>query len=86
MLRTVIEELKGIRLENKEFRDEVAAMRKENEYLRERLLVTERKLENVEDRMERTEKEIKRNNIVITGMNIEYVDGIKLKEDVHKFL
>nr|CAI5843809.1 unnamed protein product [Callosobruchus analis] len=59
MLRTVIGELKGIRLENKEFRDEVAAMRKENEYLRGRLLVTENKERSIQKCVRTKGKELK---------------------------
>ena len=72
-MKEILKELKEIRKENQEAKEEIKSIRKENKELKEELQELKTKvgqMEILENKMERMEKENKKNNVIITGMEI----------------
>lgn len=86
ILKQVLAEVKSIRRENKEFREEIEKLQRTNSRLENELQETKQRLNYVEDRLENYEKEKKRNNIVITGMKIDTTDTAIMKQKITKFI
>lgn len=86
LLKKILQEMQQIRSDNKDFKDEMKILKKENNTLRKELEETKKTLAQVESRVEYFEKEVKKKNIVITGLQIDSRNESEIKNTVEHFI
>lgn len=64
-------EIKGIRKENHEFREEIGILRQENEIAKKKLEQTRQKVASLERIIDYHEKERKKDNIIMKGLKTD---------------
>lgn len=89
MMNAIMQEVKEIRRENREYREDVVELKRKNEemeaeikYLRDKV----EKLELVEEKVERLDKAGRKNNILITGIEIKEKQTENIKEELKQFM
>lgn len=89
MMNAIMQEVKEIRRENREYREDVVELKRKNEemeaeikYLREKV----EKLELVEEKVERLDKAGRKNNILITGIEIKEKQTENIKGEMKQFI
>lgn len=85
LIQTVLKEVKEIRKENKEFKEEMKNLNKENVKLRKELEEAKQKLQIMEGRLEHLEKNMRKNNVVITGIQLDTTGEVELKNKMFNF-
>lgn len=73
------EELKKVRDENKIIHEENAKLKKENKEIKENA-------RKIDERLEKMERQMRKNNVVMTGLRIDTEDKIMLKQAVEKIM
>lgn len=89
MLKIIMHEVKEIRREHAEHREEVAELKKQNEIMASEIKYLKGKVERlevVEDRMEKIDRDNRRNNILVSGLELRRDTGEAAREDLQQFM
>lgn len=92
MIKDVTTELKKIRMEQKEYREDIKNLQRENSMLKKKTEVLEKEnkeiraeIKEIKRSTEIREKERKQNNIIISGLKMDTSDSIILKQAMANF-
>lgn len=89
MMGQLLQEVKEIRRENKEFREEIVRLKERNEKVEEELRDMKLRVEKVElmeDRMEKLDRANRRDNIIINGIALKGNNNIDMTRELERFL
>lgn len=86
ILKEVLLEVREIRRENKENREQIEKLQNEVKDLKLEVQEAQQKMKGFEGKLEQYEKDKKRNNIVIKGLKIHAEDKREIKESVEEFI
>lgn len=86
MMRELMKDTKDIKQDHKDFKQELISLRQENKDLREENRIITEKLKSMEGSIRRLEKDKIRNNIIISGLDLEKSQKIELKHGLEEFI
>lgn len=89
MMNAIMQEVKEIRRENKEYREDVAELKRKNEEMETEIKYLREKVEKLElfgEKIERLDKVGRKNNIVITGIEIKEKQTENIKRELEHFI
>lgn len=89
MMRNMMSEILEIRKDNKEFRTEMKELRQENMELREEVKNLKEKIGKLEETniaVEKIDRGTRKNNIIVSGLEIDKMEGNNNPEKIEKFL
>lgn len=89
MMAQLMAEFTEMRKANEDYKKEVRDLRRENQDLKAEVSLIKEKvkhLENLEWKIEKQEREAKKNNIIITGLKLERLEGPALTKAVEDLL
>ncbi|KAK9712861.1 hypothetical protein QE152_g24671 [Popillia japonica] len=79
LMESMVNEIKGMREENKEDRKQIKALTKENERINKEMIDMKQQIKNMEITLERVQKQEKKNNLIVKGLTIENEDEEEVK-------
>lgn len=89
LMRQMMEEIKAIRQENKSYKEEIIELRKENREMKSELAEIRKKVEDlatVEWKLEKLEREKRKNNIVITGLELRTDNEQSMVKEIERMV
>ncbi|KAL3271632.1 hypothetical protein HHI36_022106 [Cryptolaemus montrouzieri] len=84
LLRDLSLEVKELRKEQNDYRDDIIELKKENKILIEQNREMECELELLGDRIDKLENEKRRNNLIVQGLTIKFENQDELKTEIAK--
>lgn len=84
MIKEIMKDTKEIKLEQKNFQEEIVRMKQENNKIKEENREMKKEMKEMRDRLERMEREKIKNNIIVSGLEINAINGKELKEEIEK--
>lgn len=86
LMESMVNEIKGMREENKEDRKQIKALTKENERINKEMIDMKQQIKNMEITLERVQKQEKKNNLIVKGLTIENEDEEEVKTYIGNFI
>lgn len=86
MMAELMKDAKEIKEDQKKFHNELTQIKKENEALKVENQMIKTELSDIQTRVEKLEKEKIRNNITVTGLEIDTIDRKEVKDILENFL
>lgn len=86
MIKDLITEVKEIRREQQEYREGLKILKEENAVIRKENEELKNVVKGLNTRMEQLDKKSRKNNIIVTGLEIDANDGNKIKENISSFM